>query len=127
MIMLNATARVKKPTSRKKLKRCTLNGFTRTMLPATMEQMNEAAPMSSPMASEPEPALREANVENRSGAPLAQPTMVAPATSSGRPSRDARVDRFGQKKSDATMPRKEKRKRSQSTSSAIPRAGGNLT
>jgi hypothetical protein len=124
--MLNATASVKKPTSLKKWNFLTLKGLTRTIEPATTQQMKLAAPISSPIARLPLPAFSEANVLKRSGAPFAHPTIVAPATSSGSPKRDARVERLGQKKSEATMPKNEKRKHSQSTRSEIPSQGGSL-
>lgn len=41
--------------------------------PATTETIKEAAPTSSPMASDPDPAFMAAKVENTSGAPLPSP------------------------------------------------------
>lgn len=67
--------------------------------------MNDAAPINSPIASEPDPDDRAENVENKSGDPFPSAKKVTPAVLSFIPSLLANVDRFGQKKSLATRPR----------------------
>jgi hypothetical protein len=72
--------------------------------------MKEAAPISSPMASEPDPDLIAPKVEKTSGLPLPNARKVTPAVLSLKPKRAANVLKFGQKKSLATIPTQEKRK-----------------
>jgi hypothetical protein len=79
------------------------------MDPTTHETIKVAAPSSSPTARLPEPARIAEKVENRSGDPLPKARNVTPATFSSRPSICAIDARFGEKKSDALMPRNEKR------------------
>jgi hypothetical protein len=87
----------------------------RAMLPTTTETIKLAAPMSSPIARPPEFAFIAENVENTSGEPLPNARKVTPATFSSRP-RITEIDaRFGQKKSEAEIPRVEKRKRAHIT------------
>jgi hypothetical protein len=50
---------------------------------ATTETMKEAAPMSSPMARDPEPCERAAKVEKTSGEPLEKARKVTPACANG--------------------------------------------
>ena len=103
---------VKKPTSRRKGPRSTLNGLMIHIEPTTHDVMNEAAPRSSPMARPPEFVLMAENVANTSGLPFPNARNVTPATLSSKPSICAMVLRFGQKKSEALMPSVEKRKTS---------------
>lgn len=72
--------------------------------PTTTETMNDAAPRSSPTAKLPEWAFMAENVEKTSGLPFPIAKKVTPATFSSRPRTVAIVARFGQKKSDATIP-----------------------
>ncbi len=72
--------------------------------------LNVAAPSSSPTANPSVPPFSAANVENTSGLPLPNARNVTPAVDSFNPNTDAIVERFGQKKSDAQIPIKEKRK-----------------
>jgi len=109
----SAIAVVKKPTSRRNDHRGTWNGRIMQSEPTTTVVMNDAAPTSSPMARLPDPAFMAEKVEKRSGLPLPNARNVTPATVSSRPKTAAIVARFGQKKSEATMPRVEKRKNSQ--------------
>jgi hypothetical protein len=81
--------------------------------PTTHETMKDAAPISSPMARPPDPARIALKVEKTSGLPFPNARNVTPATFSSNPSNCAMDARFGVKKSDALMPRVEKRKRSQ--------------
>ena len=83
------------------------------MEPTTQDTMNVAAPMSSPMAKLPELARMAENVEKTSGLPFPKAKKVTPATFSSKPSSWEMVARFGVKKSEALMPRVEKRKMSQ--------------
>ena len=83
--------------------------------PTTHETMNVAAPISSPTASPPDPARMALNVENTSGLPFPNARNVTPATFSSRPNNSAIVARLGVKKSEALMPRVEKRKKSQTS------------
>lgn len=106
-------AAVKKPTSRRNGPRLTLNGLINAMDPTTTETIKDAAPISSPMARLPESAFMAENVEKTSGLPLPKARNVTPATFSSRPRTADIVARFGQKKSDALMPKVEKRKMSQ--------------
>lgn len=99
-----------------------MNGLMIDMDPTTTEMMNEVAPISSPIANEPVSALIAANVENTSGAPLPKPRRVTPARFSERPNLHEIVDRLGQKKSEATIPTKEKRKLSQRTKDRMTNA-----
>ena len=78
--------------------------------PMTTETMNDAAPSSSPIAKLPEFCRMAENVENTSGLPFPNARNVTPATFSSKPSSRARVARLGQKKSEALIPRVEKRK-----------------
>lgn len=107
------TATVKKPTSRMNGARSTLKGLMMHIEPTTQDVTNAAAPNNSPMANPPESSRMAEKVEKRSGLPLPKARNVTPATFSSRPSSCASVPRLGQKKSDALMPRVEKRKRSQ--------------
>jgi hypothetical protein len=75
--------------------------------------MKVAAPTSSPTAKLPEPAFIAEKVEKRSGLPFPKARNVTPATVSSRPRTDAMVARFGQKKSEAVIPRVENRKNNQ--------------
>jgi hypothetical protein len=72
--------------------------------------LNVAAPSNSPTASPNVPPFNAANVEKTSGLPFPNARKVTPAVDSLSPSTDAIVARFGQKKSDAQIPIKEKRK-----------------
>lgn len=81
--------------------------------PTTHEMMNDAAPRSSPMARLPESARMAENVEKTSGLPFPKARNVTPATFSSNPRSCAIVARFGVKKSEALIPRVEKRKISQ--------------
>lgn len=81
--------------------------------PTTHETMKEAAPTSSPIARPPEPARMALKVEKRSGLPFPKARNVTPATLSSRPSSWDNVARLGVKKSEALIPRVEKRNRSQ--------------
>ena len=74
-----------------------------------MYALNDAAPMSSPMASPNVPPFRAENVLNTSGLPFPNARKVTPAVLSFKPRTVAMVDKFGQKKSDAEMPMNEKR------------------
>lgn len=69
-----------------------------------------AAPMSSPTASPNVPLLIAENVLNTSGLPLPKAKKVTPAVLSLNPKYAATVDKLGQKKSEADIPIKEKRK-----------------
>ena len=109
------TATVKKPTSRRNGPRETLKGLMMHMEPTTHDVMNVAAPSSSPIARPPEFVRMAENVANMSGEPLPNARKVTPATFSSRPRIWAMVARFGVKKSEALMPRVEKRKTSQRT------------
>ena len=81
--------------------------------PTTTETINDAAPRSSPIARLPELVRMAENVENTSGLPFPKARKVTPATFSSSPRIFARVARFGQKKSDADIPRVENKKASQ--------------
>jgi hypothetical protein len=83
------------------------------MEPTTQDTMNVAAPMSSPTAKLPELARMAENVEKTSGLPFPKANKVTPATFSSKPSNWEMEARFGVKKSEALMPRVEKRKMSQ--------------
>lgn len=104
---------MKNPTSRKKWLRFTSNGLMIHIDPTTQETMKDAAPSNSPMARLPELARIAENVEKTSGLPFPNAKNVTPATFSSSPSNCAMVARFGVKKSEALMPRVEKRKISQ--------------
>ena len=110
-----ATATVKNPISLKNGPRFMRKGLMMHIEPTTHETMNVAAPSSSPMARLPEFARIAEKVENTSGEPLPNARKVTPATFSSRPRIWAMVARFGVKKSEALMPRVEKRKTSQRT------------
>lgn len=77
--------------------------------PTTQETMKDAAPRSSPMARLPELARMAEKVENTSGLPFPNARKVTPATFSSRPRNWAREARLGVKKSEALIPRVEKR------------------
>ena len=83
------------------------------MEPTTQDTMKVAAPMSSPIAKLPELARMAENVEKTSGLPFPKANNVTPATFSSKPSSWEMVARLGIKKSEALMPRVEKRKMSQ--------------
>lgn len=118
------TAVVKNQTSRRKATRGTWNGLIRAMAPTTMDMtgvsacpprtyhhsLNDAAPMSSPIAKLNVPLLSAENVEKTSGLPFPNARNVTPAVDSFSPRYAAIVARFGQKKSEADIPMKEKRK-----------------
>ena len=87
----------KKPTSLRNVYLGTLKGRTRAIEPATTDEMNPAAPMSSPIARPPLLVLMLANVEKRSGLPLPKARKVTPATLSLSPRIFAIVLRFGVK------------------------------
>lgn len=106
-------AKVKKPTSRRNGPLSTLNGLMMHMEPTTQEVMNAAAPSNSPIARPPESARIAEKVEKTSGLPLPKARKVTPATFSSKPRIRERVWRLEQKKSDAPIPRVEKRKASQ--------------
>ena len=113
-----ATAAVKKPISRRNGPRLILKGLMMHIEPTTTDTMKDAAPSSSPIARLPESARIAENVEKTSGLPFPKARNVTPATFSSRPSSCAMVARFGQKKSEAEMPRVENRKISQIISPA---------
>ena len=113
MMKVKVTAVVKKQTSRRNGPRSTRNGFMIHMEPTTQETIKVAAPSSSPMARLPELARMAEKVENTSGLPLPNARKVTPATFSSSPRICASVPRLGQKKSEALIPRVEKRKSSQ--------------
>jgi hypothetical protein len=83
--------------------------------PTTTDTINDAAPNNSPIARLPESAFIAEKVENTSGLPFPSARNVTPATFSSRPRISEMVARLGQKKSDALMPRVEKRKVSHTT------------
>ena len=101
--------------------RSTLKGRMMHMAPATHETIKDAAPRSSPMAKPPEFARMAEKVAKTSGLAFPKARRVTPATSSFRPRNCAIAARFGVKKSDADMPRVEKRKRSQRRSAVNTR------
>jgi hypothetical protein len=74
------------------------------MEPATTAEIKEAAPISSPTASEPEPIFIAANVLNTSGDPFPNARNVTPAMLSDIPRMLAIVERLMQKKSLAAIP-----------------------
>jgi len=69
-----------------------------------------AAPINSPIARPKVPPFNAEKVEKTSGLPFPKARNVTPAVDSVRPRYAAIVDRFGQKKSEAEIPMKEKRK-----------------
>ena len=77
--------------------------------------MKDAAPSNSPIARLPASERIALNVANTSGEPFPKARSVTPATLSSNPSKEAIVARFGQKKSEALMPRVLNMKRSQMT------------
>lgn len=77
--MQNKIATMKNATSRKKGLLATLKGRTIAIEPATTATMNEAAPMSSPTASDPELIFIAAKVLKTSGDPLPKAKNVTPA------------------------------------------------
>ena len=83
------------------------------MEPTTHEVTKDAAPRSSPMANPPEFDLIAENVAKTSGLPFPKARKVTPATFSSSPRICESVPRFGQKKSEALIPRVEKRNTSQ--------------
>lgn len=87
----------------------TLNGFTRAMDPATTAVMNDAAPMSSPMAILLLSSFIAANVEKISGLPLPRARRVTPAKVSFIRSPRAIELKLTEKKSPATVPKAVKR------------------
>lgn len=82
------------------------------MDPTTQETMKDAAPRSSPIAKLPELVRRAENVAKTSGLPFPNARKVTPATFSSRFNNCAMVAKFGQKKSEALIPRVENRKTS---------------
>ncbi len=82
--------------------------------PEMTETMKDAAPMSSPIANDPESDFIAPKVEKTSGDPFPNARNVTPAVLSLRPSREAIVLRLGQKKSLATTPTQLNRKSIQS-------------
>ena len=91
----------------------TLNGLTIHNVPTTTETIKLAAPINSPTANSPAPALIAVYVPNKSGDPFPNARNVTPARFSSRRRREESVERLGQKKSEEEMPRVVKRKRSQ--------------
>lgn len=83
------------------------------MDPATQETIKDAAPSSSPIAKPPEFARMAEKVAKTSGLAFPKARRVTPATSSFRPRNCAIAARFGVKKSEADIPRVEKRNMSQ--------------
>jgi hypothetical protein len=75
--------------------------------------MKDAAPRSSPIAKLPELVRRAENVAKTSGLPFPNARKVTPATFSSKFSSCAMVAKFGQKKSEALIPRVENKKTSQ--------------
>lgn len=84
-----------------------------------VHSLNDAAPMSSPIARPNESLFSAAKVEKTSGLPFPNARKVTPAVDSLRPRYEAMVDKLGQKKSEAEIPMKEKRK---ARRTRIPRA-----
>lgn len=95
--MENEMASKKNPTSLINDLGETLNGLTIAIDPVTTAVINEAAPMSSPIANDPDPARMAAYVENTSGEPLPNAKKVTPARDSDRPSIFEIVLRLGQR------------------------------
>jgi hypothetical protein len=81
-----------------------LNGLTIAIEPATTAVMKHAAPISSPIAREPESAFMAANVLKTSGEPFPNARKVTPAMLSDIPRMLAIVERLTQKKSLAAIP-----------------------
>lgn len=102
--MLNATAAMKKPTSRIKLLRATLNGRTNAIEPATTDVINVAAPINSPIAKLPLFDLIAAKVEKTSGLPFPNARNVTPVKLSLSPITLASVLRSMHRKSLAAIP-----------------------
>src|SRR5205809_7967102 len=73
------TAKAKNNTSRTNDLRATLKGRVIAIEPATTAVMNDAAPISSPIASEPELTFIATKVENTSGLPFPKARKVTPA------------------------------------------------
>lgn len=76
--MTSKMAQVKNDTSRIKLNFLALNGLIAHMDPATTLTIKEAAPISSPRASEPKFECMALNVENKSGLPFPKAKNVTP-------------------------------------------------
>ena len=83
------------------------------MEPATQETIKDAAPSSSPIAKLPEFARMAEKVAKTSGLAFPKARRVTPAMSSFNPRNWAIAARFGVKKSEADIPRVEKRNASQ--------------
>ena len=90
-----------------------MNGRMMHMDPTTQETMKVAAPSSSPIAKLPEFVRMAEKVAKTSGLAFPKARRVTPATSSPNRRNWAIAARFGVKKSEADMPRVEKRNKSQ--------------
>lgn len=95
-------APVRNVASRINVMRLDWNGLMIPIDPATIAVIKKHAPISSPMANDPEPESMALNVLNRSGLPFPKANTVTPAMLSESCNLADMVWRLGQKKSDAT-------------------------
>jgi hypothetical protein len=79
MVRTMQSADEKKMTSRRKGAFVTRNGDTTATDPATTEVMKLAAPISSPIANDPDPCVIALKVLNKSGDPFPKAKKVTPA------------------------------------------------